>query len=150
MHRLRDISLPLGLEVPVRRSLRKSAQKSTAEGFYSDHCFSWDGTRIHFVKGGGSKDNRQGGNAKDNSKVGEVNTGINGELKAKAVNAVEEKPAHFPRHMHCGVCEEFRGSESFKGQNDEGGVKVCGQCRKRRDTEVEEVVQVHPSQGMPL
>ena len=124
-----------GLEVPVRRSLRKSAQKSTAEGFYTDHCFSWDGTRI---------------TAKDNSQVGEVNTGINGKLNAKAVNAVEEKPAHVPRHMHCGVCEEFRGSESFKGQNDEGGVKVCGQCRKRRDTEVEEVVQVHPSQGMPL
>ena len=77
-----------------------------------------------------------------------MNKGINSELQAKAVSAVEGKPTHVPRHMHCGVCEVFRGSESFKGQSDEGGVKVCDQCRKRRDTGVEEVV--HPPQGMPL
>ena len=75
---------------------------------------------------------------------------VNGSIILGKVVEEKEKPTHVPRHMHCGVCEEFRGSESFKGQNDEGGVKVCGQCRKRRDTEVEEVVQVHPSQGMPL
>jgi len=88
-----------GLEVQVRRSLRKSTQKSTADV----------------------------------------------ELRGKAVNAVEEMPTQVPRHMHCSVCEEFRGKESFKGQSGEGGVKVCDQCRKRRDTEVKEVA--HSPQG---
>ena len=100
------------------------------------------------------KGSSQGGAVKDNIniQVGEVNQGINGELQAMVVNMAEARSSQVPRRMHCDVCEMFRGRESFKGRSGDvasiGEVKVCDQCRKRRNSDSEEVLQLHPTQGM--
>ena len=100
------------------------------------------------------KGSSQGGAVNDNisTQVGEVNFGINGELETMVVNMAETRSSQVPRLMHCDVCEVFRGRESFKGQSGDvasiGEVKVCDQCRKRRNSEVEEMLPLLPIQGM--
>ena len=87
--------------VQVRRSLRKSVQESTAEGFYSlgvrDELDNWI--------------NRQG------------------QARGRALNMAEKRRSQVPRYMHCDVCEEFLGIDNFMDQIGTGDAKVCDQCR---------------------
>ena len=78
--------------------------------------------RVH-LKGG------RGGGSKDNSQGGEVDKGVNGQLQARAFNMAEKRSSQVPRYMHCDVCEVFMGIESFQEQIGGGGGKVCDQCR---------------------
>ena len=93
--------------VQVRRSLRKSVQESTAEGFYSlgveDKLDKWINRQLQ---------------ARDRDRA-----------KDRALNMAEKRLSQVPRYMHCDVCEEFMGIDNFMDQIGTGGAKVCDQCR---------------------
>ena len=143
-----ESSCQVVLEMIVLSILQENQNSS-----HIDRIHLKDGKGVTF-KGDAMKGISQGEAVKDNinTQVGEVNHGINGELQAMVVNMAEARSSQVPRCMHCDVCKVFRGRESFKGQSGDvasmGEVKVCDQCRKRRNSDVEEVLQLHPTQGM--